>query len=47
MAEKTITIKVSEELHKKIKVKIAKDGILLKDYITNLINTDLNNNSNK
>lgn len=41
MAEKTITIRVAEELHKEIKVKIAQDGISLKDYILELIEKDL------
>lgn len=42
MAEKTISIRVTEDFHKEIKIKIAKDGISLKDYILNLIKKDLN-----
>lgn len=39
--EKTITIRVDEELHKKIKVKIANEGVTLKDYLVDLIKKDL------
>ena len=41
MAEKTITIRVAEELYKKIKVEVALKGITLKDYILNLIQQDM------
>lgn len=41
MPEKTITIRVSDELHRQIKIKIAQDGISLKDYVINLIEKDL------
>ncbi|WP_084424774.1 toxin-antitoxin system HicB family antitoxin [Caloramator sp. ALD01] len=41
MGEKTITIRVSEELHRDIKIKIAKEGISLKDYVIGLIEKDL------
>ena len=41
MAEKTITIRVEEELYKKIKVEVALKGITLKDYILNLIQQDM------
>lgn len=40
--EKTITIRIDENLHKDIKVNIAKKGISLKDYIVQLIAKDLN-----
>ncbi|MFU7517653.1 toxin-antitoxin system HicB family antitoxin [Clostridium sp. HCS.1] len=39
--EKTITIRIDEELHRKIKIKIAKEGITLKDYLVDLIKEDL------
>lgn len=39
--EKTITIRVSEDLHKAIKIRIAEEGISLKDYVVNLIQKDL------
>lgn len=41
MAEKTITIRVEETLHKDIKVHIAEQQISLKDYIVSLIKVDL------
>lgn len=41
MAEKTITIRIDEELHKDIKVHIAKKGMSLKDYLLELIKKDL------
>jgi len=41
MSDKTITIRVTQELHKQIKVKIAKKGISLKDYLIDLIEKDL------
>ena len=41
MAEKTITIRVNEDLHKQVKIHIAEQGITLKDYIEKLINADL------
>lgn len=44
MAEKTITIRVPDELHKQIKIKIAKEGISLKDYVIGLIEKDLSKN---
>lgn len=42
MTEKTITIRIDEELHRKIKIKIANEGKTLKDYIVYLIKEDLN-----
>ncbi len=42
--EKTITIRLDEELHKQIKIKIAHEGGSLKDYILGLVKKDLNNN---
>ena len=41
MAEKTITIRLPEDLHKEIKIKIAKEGLSLKDYVLKLIENDL------
>ncbi len=38
---KTITLRVDEELHKEVKIKIAKEGISLKEYMTKLIEKDL------
>lgn len=41
MPEKNIGIKVDAELYKKIKIRIAEEGITLKEYILNLIEKDL------
>lgn len=41
MNEKTINFKTEEELYKKIKIKIAVEGITLKNYVTKLIEEDL------
>lgn len=41
MAEKNIGIKVDAELYKKIKIKLAKEDMTLKDYILGLILKDL------
>lgn len=40
--EKTITIRVDEELYKKIKVEVATRGTTLKEYILSLIEKDMN-----
>lgn len=44
MKERTISIRVKEDFYKDIKIRIAKEGITLKDYILNLIKEDLNSN---
>ncbi|MBL4648778.1 MAG: hypothetical protein JKY03_03535 [Aureispira sp.] len=36
-----MTIEVPKELHKKIKVKVAQDGLKIKDYIIQLVQKDL------
>lgn len=41
MAERNIAIRVDEELFKKIKVRLADNGMTLKDYIISLIEEDL------
>ena len=41
MSEKTLNFKTEEELYKKIKIKIAKEGVTLKNYVTKLIEKDL------
>ncbi|WP_339001541.1 hypothetical protein KST09_11735 [Fusobacterium animalis] len=41
MSEKTINFKTEEELYKKIKIKIAEEGVTLKNYVTKLIEEDL------
>jgi predicted HicB family RNase H-like nuclease len=47
MAEKTITIRIDEKLHRDIKIHIAKEQLALKDYIVGLIQKDLYGNSKK
>lgn len=42
MAEKTLAFKISEEEHRKIKVKLANEGGTLKEYVLGLIRDDLN-----
>lgn len=39
--EKTINFKVDEELYKRIKINIAKEGKTLKEYVIELIKKDL------
>lgn len=41
MPEKTIAIRVDEELFKKVKIRLAENGMALKDYIITLIERDL------
>jgi len=41
MAERTISIRVSEDFYRDIKIRIAQESITLKDYILNLIKEDL------
>ncbi|MCI8470405.1 MAG: hypothetical protein HFJ35_02775 [Clostridia bacterium] len=41
MSEKVLAIRIDDELQKEVKIHLAKNGISLKDYITNLIQDDL------
>lgn len=41
MTERNIAIRVDEELFKKIKVRLADNGMTMKDYIISLIEEDL------
>lgn len=41
MTEKTINFKIDEELYKQVKVKIAQQGMTLKDYMIQLIKNNL------
>ena len=41
MVEKTMAIRINEELHKKIKFRLVEKGMTLKDYIVGLIEEDL------
>ena len=42
MPERTVAIRIDEELHKRIRMRIAESGITLKDYIVSLVERDLN-----
>lgn len=42
--EKTITIRITEELHKEVKLKCVQEGVTLKDYLIELIEKDLKEN---
>lgn len=42
ISERTIAIRIAEEFHKKIKIKLAENGLTLKDYILGLIEKDIN-----
>ena len=39
--EKTINFKVGEELYRRVKIKVAQEGMTLKDYVITLIKQDL------
>ncbi len=41
MAERVLAIRIDDALQKEVKIYLAKKGITLKDYITNLIQDDL------
>ena len=41
MADRTITIKVEENFYRDIKIRIAQEGMTLKDYVLDLIRKDL------
>lgn len=47
MTEKTMTIRLDEELHKRIKLKAVKEGKTVKDYILNLVKQDLEKEGKK
>lgn len=42
MSERTIAIRIDENLHREIKIRLAETDMTLKDYIINLIKNDLN-----
>lgn len=42
MAERTLAIRISEEMYKKIKLRLAETGLTLKDYMIQLIENELN-----
>ncbi len=41
MSEKTITIRITEDQHREIKVEAAQRGMSVKDYILELVRKDL------
>lgn len=41
MPERTIAIRIDDELHKKIKIRLVETSMTLKDYIISLIQNDL------
>lgn len=41
VADKTITIRITEEQHKDIKIEAARRGLSVKDYILELVRNDL------
>jgi predicted DNA binding CopG/RHH family protein len=43
--EKGINFKVDENFYKKVKIKVATEGITIKDYVIRLIEQDLNQNN--
>lgn len=43
MSEKTVAIRIDEDLQKRIKFRLVEKGCTLKDYIVNLIERDLEN----
>lgn len=45
MVEKTIAIRIDEELHRRIKIRLAENGMTLKDYIIALILNDLDSDN--
>ena len=45
--EKAIHFKVDEELYRDVKIKVAKEGKTLKDYIVELIKEDLEKDKKK
>lgn len=47
MSEKTLAIRIDEDLHRQIKIRLAEKGVSLKDYVINLIVDDLNPDKSK
>lgn len=47
MTEKTMTIRLDEELHKKIKLKSVQENKTIKDYILDLVLKDLREEDKK
>ena len=47
MPEKTITMRIDETTHTEIKVRAAKKGLSIKDYILELVKKDLHSDEKK
>ena len=47
MPEKTITIRVTDEEHRNIKLEATKQGITIKDYVLELVKKDLEKDKKK
>lgn len=47
MPDKTIAIRVNEEIFKKVKIRLAENGMTLKDYVIKLIEQDLQEETKK
>lgn len=43
MSEKTVAIRIDEDLQRRIKYRLVEKGVTLKDYIVGLIEQDLEN----
>lgn len=41
MEERTLAFRVDEDLHRTLKIKLASEGVTLKDYVIGLIKSDL------
>ena len=41
MDERTLAFRVDEDLHRTLKIKLASEGVTLKDYVIGLIKSDL------
>jgi predicted DNA binding CopG/RHH family protein len=44
---KTITLRLDDELHKELKIKMAQEGTTIQDYIVNFIKKDLEKSKQK
>lgn len=47
MPRKNVIIRMDEDLHKKIKIYVAKQGITIQDFVLNLITDNLDNTGEK
>lgn len=47
MPERTLAIRIDEDLHRQIKIRLAEKGMSLKDYVIDLIKSDLKQDQSK